>query len=742
MPSFVFESLLWWGLPLVGLPILIHLINLMRHRRVPWAAMEFLLVSQKRHQKSVLFKQLLLLLLRMLAVAAVVLMVAQPLLRNQWGKLLGGSQTHHIVLLDDSFSMSDHWAGTSAFDQAKQVVGKLAAQAEHQDAPQAFTLLRFSRARQIARGTQPDVLQQAVDSAFAASLDGKLAALAPSQTAAEPQEALDAISRLPAAAENEDRVVYLISDFRANQWQEPTALRKSLDRLQQSGAQLHMIQCVDNLHQNMAVTAVRPGPGTRAAGVPLLVEVSVRNFGPGDKERVAVAIEEDGKARPAIVFEDVPAGKTITRRFPVLFATAGQHVITAQLDTDAVAVDNRRSLVLDVPKAVEVLIIDGDSKAHDAFFLATALAPGGKTTGGLKPLIELPAYLRNHSLDQFETIYLVNINRLDNADIAAIEAYARAGGGVGFFLGELSRAEFFNDKLHRNGEGIFPLPLTGPAELAVDKAEKAPDLEVSDHPIFSVFAGERNSFLSSVVVNRYFAAPKDWVPPDDSPNKVIAHLRNKAPLVVEGKFGEGRVMAVLTKASPLETSLGSWNNWGRENPSFVVAMLELQSYLSAPRHPDTSRLVGTPLELKLDAAKSAPQVRFVLPAEAGGGILSVDATTENGQHRAVLSDTDSSGIYQAQWSLSDGTPREERFAYNVANDEGDLKLLGGPQLATQLAGLQYDFHAAGDINVNPQQLAGFNLSESLLYGLILVLLAEQVLAYVCSYHPPAKGAAR
>ena len=75
MPSFVYESLLWWGLPLVGLPVLIHLINLMRHRRVQWAAMEFLLQSQKRHRKSVLFKQLLLLLLRMLAIAAVVLMI-------------------------------------------------------------------------------------------------------------------------------------------------------------------------------------------------------------------------------------------------------------------------------------------------------------------------------------------------------------------------------------------------------------------------------------------------------------------------------------------------------------------------------------------------------------------------------------------------------------------------------------------------------------------------------------------
>ena len=72
-----------------------------------------------------MLKQLLLLLLRMLAVAAVVLLVAQPVLQNQWGNLLGGTRTHHIVLLDDSFSMSDRWADTDAFVEAKRIVQRI-----------------------------------------------------------------------------------------------------------------------------------------------------------------------------------------------------------------------------------------------------------------------------------------------------------------------------------------------------------------------------------------------------------------------------------------------------------------------------------------------------------------------------------------------------------------------------------------------------------------------------------------
>jgi hypothetical protein len=145
MPTFV-HPLLLWGLPIIALPVLIHLINLLRHRRVEWAAMEFLLVSQKKHRAWILLKQLVLLLLRMLAITAIVLVVAQPLLRHQWSGLLGGTKTHHIILLDDSFSMSDHWNDTSAFEQAKRVVERIGAEAARQVQSQVFTLLPFSHA--------------------------------------------------------------------------------------------------------------------------------------------------------------------------------------------------------------------------------------------------------------------------------------------------------------------------------------------------------------------------------------------------------------------------------------------------------------------------------------------------------------------------------------------------------------------------------------------------------------------
>ena len=71
MPSFDFAPLVWWGLPAVAAPVVIHLLSRLRHRRVRFAAMEFLLESQRRFRTRVLLQQVLLLALRTAAVAAV-----------------------------------------------------------------------------------------------------------------------------------------------------------------------------------------------------------------------------------------------------------------------------------------------------------------------------------------------------------------------------------------------------------------------------------------------------------------------------------------------------------------------------------------------------------------------------------------------------------------------------------------------------------------------------------------------
>lgn len=741
MPSFLHPTLFWTlGLPTLGLvlaPVLIHLINMMRHRRVEWAAMEFLQVSQKKNRTRVILKQLLLLLMRMAAVALAVLVVAQPLLRNQWGNLLGGSRTHHIVLLDDSFSMSDRWADTDAFAEAKKVVERLGTEAARQVEPQMFTLLRFSQVGQSERGTQPDLLKESVGSEFVAALNNTLANLKATQTAAEPNGALEAIAQLLGTADGERRVVYVVSDFRARQWNDPTDLRKELVQLSETGAELHLVNCVDQRRPNLAIASLSPADGIRAAAVPWFMEVSVKNYGASPVRNVPVLLSEDGHARPAVTLAEIPPGRVAKERFLVHFPNAGSHQITARLESDAVAADNYRYAAVDLLADVPVLLVDGDPQAADARFLSIALSPGAAVRTGIRPQIETPRYLAAKPLDPFAVVCVANFDRLEQSAISALERHVANGAGVAFFLGERCQGRFFNESLYRDGQGLFPAPLGREAELAIDRLDPAPDLQIEPHFLFRVFAEKRNTFLQTIAVQRYFTVAEGWQPPADSTVRVIARLRNGAPLVIERTFGKGRVLAVLTTASP------TWNNWAR-NPSFVVAMQDLQAYLARRPDDEAVRLVGAPLEVSLDAALYHPQVRFTAPHEVETPTVGTDAVrAADGTLSASLADVGVSGFYEAQLARTDGSAEVRHYAVNVDASEGDLATVTAEQLAARLEGVAYKYEQASAFQFAASDSAGYNLGEPLLYLLILLLLGEQVLAWSASYHPASpRGLAR
>src|SRR3954462_4689738 len=90
------------GGALISSPILIHLINRMRFKRIRWAAMEFLLKSQKKNQRRMIIEQLILLLLRILLVLLAGFLVARF--------LYGGNAPRgatHVIIIDDTLSMND-----------------------------------------------------------------------------------------------------------------------------------------------------------------------------------------------------------------------------------------------------------------------------------------------------------------------------------------------------------------------------------------------------------------------------------------------------------------------------------------------------------------------------------------------------------------------------------------------------------------------------------------------------------
>jgi hypothetical protein len=99
------QPMLLLALPLMALPILIHLIHQHRHRTVPWAAMMFLVRAQRMSRGMARLRYVLIMLMRMAAVGALVFAISRPMVSGWLSGVGMGKPDATLILLDRSPSM-------------------------------------------------------------------------------------------------------------------------------------------------------------------------------------------------------------------------------------------------------------------------------------------------------------------------------------------------------------------------------------------------------------------------------------------------------------------------------------------------------------------------------------------------------------------------------------------------------------------------------------------------------------
>jgi hypothetical protein len=757
--TFVHQALMG-AMLLTLLPLLIHIINLVRHQRVQWAAMEFLLASYKKHRRWVWLKQFLLMLSRMAIVALIVMMCAQWVTHDQWLAIFGGKVIHHYVLLDDTYSMSQQTGGVSSYAQATSFISQLVQEAAQQDTEHQITVLRASRVRelsgesagsaalQVSRLT--DFHAEAINADLQRRFEQAKQTWQPTEFADGLQPAIAMLRELFDPASPETRVLYLLSDFRQKDWNAPTVLRDELHELQKLKCELHMIDCARPDDANLSVIKLESEADTKAAGVPLFVQVQVRNQGRTPVRRVQLKMRSlfyaatsavvpgqtpQREDLPLLMIEQIQPGETITRRVQVYFPQAGKHVVEAELPADAVASDNFRRLVVDLPEGEKTLVIDGSVEQQHAYYLSAAFRPLERSNTGIVAEIKPPQFLRDASLEtlrSYSAIYLCDVPRCENRSLENLKQYLQAGGGVAVFLGDNVDRTYYNQRLFDEGRGWFPVELQSTAALPTTEEVNTPDFTVSDHPIFSFFRGERNSFLTGVTISNYMPLKSVATKAQGNEVQVLAELRNKQPLYVERSYGQGRVVVCGTTLAPL------WNDWAK-NPSFVVVVLKLHAYLSAALYRDPALLVGEPIQLEWESERYFPELLFLVPDAKGTGSVEIKSTATpiaagSSLWKATFQATERAGVVEAWRTTLSGQPVVNRFAVNVDPREGELASVNSDELLQQIAPLKVQWHRVEEVGYLAAQQSGYNRSMLVMAVLLLLMLIEQALAYAASYH--------
>ena len=128
------NPLFLFALIAVGLPLIIHLLNLKKPQKVPFSTLAFFKELQKTTIRKIKIKQFLLLFIRLLAVFCLALVLARPFLPPGFN-FFGDPNTPSLnaILLDNSISMGRINEKGPLFDQAKNAIRYITESAKEND---------------------------------------------------------------------------------------------------------------------------------------------------------------------------------------------------------------------------------------------------------------------------------------------------------------------------------------------------------------------------------------------------------------------------------------------------------------------------------------------------------------------------------------------------------------------------------------------------------------------------------
>lgn len=567
------NPLLLAAVPLCAIPIVIHLLNRRRYHRVPWAAMEYLLAAMKRNRKRLRMEQWLVLLLRTLAVLLLVGLVSRPQLGG--GGILS-SRTHHVIVLDDSASMTQRTGSTILFERAQERVRALVEDLAQRRSGDLVSLVRTSRPM------QPDLWAQRIGPDTGRRITTLQKEWTVGDGAPDLGQVLQATVKRAADVVDAARTEYVVvGDQRAHDWatDDDKAKPSVLTALSAMRAEERLtVAGVGGQQQNLAILDVRLVDRLTTAGVPATLAIDIQNQGLDPTVATTVSVEVDGQSRVAQPVPPLLPGERVAVPVGHTFHQAGFHRIEAQLEaTEQFPIDDRRTLVLDVREKSRVLLVDGqpDEDEGETFYLQAAME---MVESGIEPMVVTDATLEETDLQPFDFVWLCNVQAPSQATSKRLTAFVAAGGGLAIACGNQVDAARYNELFWQDGKGLLPLPL---GEIAGDPDKPEPATLVAKGHTICAGVGEVMELLVAnvVLVKRWLTLVEDG----EHTASVVIRVRDAEgpPLLATRTFGNGggEVALFTVTADKFWTNLPSTD-------LFVVLVNQL--HRAGARRRDTS----------------------------------------------------------------------------------------------------------------------------------------------------------
>lgn len=407
------------GLVAASIPLLLHLLNLRRLKKVEFSSIVFLKELKKSRIRNVKLRQLLLLLLRTLIIACIVLAFARPAFNSTLPGAVAHAPTSVVYIVDNTFSMDVEDERGVRLTQLKRFIRETLGDLKQGDEVSVVLLSDPFDTRMHGPTRNPEVAAEWIQG------------LEISYGQPKTSDAIQIANELLSDAGNINREIIVVSDGQKNVV--PTSDMLS----QQTSGVAVYVKSLGNASSsvpNLAIDSVYISEVLLRPGVPQDMIVGVRNWATDEFSGAVVSVF-DGERRVAQQTIDIAGNTTAFVTFLVTPRQAGVSEFRVEVEGDGLVHDNVYHTSCLVPSFPKVLLVEEVSRQLS--FVKAALLADGRDTNSVDEIERTS--LGTFPLREYDVVILRDVN-LSQQQQREITSFVESGGGLIVFVGENSIA--------------------------------------------------------------------------------------------------------------------------------------------------------------------------------------------------------------------------------------------------------------------------------------------------------------
>jgi len=680
-----------FGLLAASIPVLIHLLNLKKLKKIEFSTLTFLKELQKNKIRKLKLKQWLLLALRVLIILLLVTAFARPTLK---GIALGGTtsaaKTTAVYILDDTFSMSAVDADGSYFNQSKQIIINLIKNLQEGDEA-ALVFVSDQGNEDLKPTLDLDEISKEVKEADISYSSGTI------------NHALIRASGIIDRSNNFNKEIYLLSDFQKGRLSDESL--PDLSRLLNDKVKLYTFNFSGKDLFNLGIDELKVNTQIFEKDKPVSFDVTVTNYSdqPAGNRVLSLFINGERSAQQSI---SLSPGESKSVTMEAVVKTTGYIDAFAELEDDDIVQDNKRFTDFYVPDKIPAAIFYDDQ--DDIKFVETALSLTGEA-GTIKLTEKNSNQISSFDLSQFDVIIITGAANISNFD--RLKAYLSNGGGLFIMPGNKSNAADFS----RITSGLgLPVPEGTAGKVNEPSNAVLFDKVEYDHPIFrNIFSGIEKKKLQSPDIYFHYKISSG------GKGINIITLTDGTSFLSDYKIGKGK--ALLLNTSPVL----SWSNFPLKN-IFAPLLVKSVFYLASKDMAESENFAGNPVTVTLSDV-TLPQVKVKRPDKTEE---LVNLEKSGSLNFITYSKTDVTGNYK----FYSGQKSVAEISINADPRESVVKYLSDQDFIKYLDGINFKGkHITISKSENPSEIVmqsrfGSELWRIFLFAALITALVEMAIA--------------